>query len=65
VKDSSGLWGYIDKKGKLVIPCKWKEASDFDSSGTASVVNKYNEHFKIDKVGAIMRNIYNHKNHQL
>lgn len=64
VKDSSGLWGYIDKKGKLVIPCKWKEASDFDSSGTASVVNKYNEHFKIDKVGAIMRNTDNHKNHQ-
>ena len=64
VKDRSGLWGYIDKKGKLAIPCKWKEASDFDASGTASVVNKYNEHFKIDKVGAIMRNTDNPKNNQ-
>ena len=64
VKDQSGMWGYIDKKGKLVIPCKWKEASDFDASGTASVVNKYNEHFKIDKNGAIMRNTDNSKTHQ-
>ncbi|MBR5687560.1 MAG: WG repeat-containing protein [Prevotella sp.] len=61
VKDESGLWGYIDPKGKLVIPCKWKEASDFDASGTASVINKYNEKYKIDKGGAIMRNTDNLK----
>lgn len=23
VKDSNGKWGFVNKKGKLVIPCKW------------------------------------------
>ena len=26
VKDANGKWGYIDKTGKLVIPCKWEYA---------------------------------------
>lgn len=30
--DTSGLYGYIDKSGKLVIPCKWKSVSDLDQS---------------------------------
>ena len=29
VKDMNGKWGFIDKSGKLVIPCKWKAAGEF------------------------------------
>lgn len=39
VQNENGLWGYIDKTGKEVIPCQYKEAQDF-SEGLAAVTNK-------------------------
>lgn len=39
VKGLSGRYGYIDQTGKLVIPCRWKDASPF-SEGMASVMDE-------------------------
>ena len=36
VQNSDGLWGYVDKTGKVVIPCEWEKAGDFNN-GIASV----------------------------
>ena len=38
VVDENGKYGYVDKKGQLVIPCIWDGASDF-SEGLAAVGN--------------------------
>lgn len=37
VEDSSGRWGYINKKGEYVISPQFSEAYPFDSDGTAVV----------------------------
>ena len=36
VKNSNGKWGYIDKKGKLIIDYQYDDASDF-KNGVANV----------------------------
>ena len=36
VQNLEGLWGYIDRSGKIVIPCEWEEAGEFNG-GIASV----------------------------
>lgn len=36
-EEPSGLWGYIDKSGKEVIPLKFKAASNFSKEGLALV----------------------------
>ena len=36
VRDADGRWGFIDKTGKLVIPCKWKKVLFF-SEGLVGV----------------------------
>ena len=36
VKDETGKWGFIDRKGNQVIPCQYEYASDF-SEGLAAV----------------------------
>lgn len=51
---SGGLYGYIDKTGKLVIPYKFKEAFDF-SDGLARVYDeKTNKYGFIDKTGELV-----------
>lgn len=29
VQDMDDKWGYIDKTGRLVVPCTWQLAGDF------------------------------------
>ena len=48
-----GKWGYIDKKGKLVIPCKWESADNF-SEGLASVQDDNYKWGFIDKTGKVV-----------
>ncbi len=50
VEDSSGRWGYINKKGEYVITPQFSEAYPFDSDGTA-VVFVGNKLAIIDKTG--------------
>ena len=47
------LWGYVDTTGKLVIPCKYKEASTF-KNGEATVL-KDGKYFIIDTNDNIVR----------
>jgi len=54
--DNTGKHGYIDKAGKIVIPCNWKDARlfDFDDKyiGIAMVQNAEGLWGFIDKAGA-------------
>ena len=50
----SKKWGFIDKTGKLVIPCKWKKCGEFSSEGVTSVMNEQNKYGLIDKTGEII-----------
>ena len=54
-KDSAdkGLWGYIDKTGKTVIPCQWHSAKPF-SEGLAAVEDEYFTGGFIDKTGKLI-----------
>jgi len=53
VKDANGKWGFIDKTGRLVIPCQWVEAERF-SEGLA-VVRDFNDKWGfIDKTGRLV-----------
>ena len=36
VQDANGKWGFIDKAGKLVIPCQWKLTRSFSGGGRPS-----------------------------
>lgn len=47
------VWGYIDKKGQIVIPCKWDYAKSFTGE-LAQVLNE-NQWEIIDKTGKIVR----------
>ena len=55
VEDVNGKYGFIDKTGKLVIPCKWK---DFDpggfSEGSVTVVDENDEYIVIDREGNVI-----------
>ncbi len=53
VKDNqSGLWGFIDKKGDVVISCKWKDAYSFHD-GLARVRDENGREGYIDKTGKL------------
>ena len=48
-----GKWGFENKQGTVVIPCKWKYAYEF-SDGLAYVEDFSNNHFYIDTRGNIV-----------
>ena len=50
VQDQSDKYGFLDKTGNIVIPCKWKEAYDF-SEGLTWVRDFNRRDFFIDKTG--------------
>ena len=52
VKNHNNLYGYIDKKGKEVIPCQFTKAFDF-SEGLAAVSNEENLFGFIDTNGEL------------
>ncbi len=52
VRDVDGKWGFIDKTGKLVIPCQWKKALFF-SEGLAGVQDDNEKWGFIDKTGKV------------
>lgn len=52
VKDADGKWGFIDKTGKLVIPCQWKKALFF-SEDLAGVQDDNEKWGFIDKTGKV------------
>jgi hypothetical protein len=44
-----GKWGYVDKTGKIVIPCKYEKAGDFKKGKATVELN--GQTFSIDKNG--------------
>lgn len=50
VRNLSGKWGFIDKNGKEVIPCIYKEVDSF-SEGLAGVMGENNKFYYINKNG--------------
>jgi hypothetical protein len=51
---NGGLWGFIDKKGQVVIKPQFINAYDFDGT-TCEVWTKDNKHILIDKKGRTIR----------
>lgn len=49
----NGKWGFLDKSGKVVIPCKWKYVSAFED-GLASVRDDYDKFGCINKEGELI-----------
>jgi hypothetical protein len=45
-------WGYIDKRGKLVIPGQYDSAGDFNDG--IATVTLGNESITIDKMGKVI-----------
>lgn len=54
VKDSNGKYGFIDRTGKLVISCQWKDARDFND-GIAYVQDDKGVWKFIDKTGKVVK----------
>ena len=52
-KEKEEKYGFIDKTGKLVVPCQWKYASIFDN-GLALVKDEKENLFYVDKYGTII-----------
>ena len=52
--DKSLKYGFIDKSGKLVIPCDWKLAMNFEKCGLARVIGENNLWGLIDTTGKIV-----------
>lgn len=50
VQDAKGLWGYIDKTGKEIIPFNFKLALPFEN-GVAKVHSDQHVWLKVDKTG--------------
>ena len=48
-----GKYGFIDESDRLVIPCRWKDASQF-SEGLAKVVNEQGKYGFIDTEGKMI-----------
>lgn len=40
VRDENGKYGYINEKGKEIIPCRYDNADDFQGNGLAAVAKK-------------------------
>ena len=55
VKDENDKWGYIDKTGNVVIPCKWKQAYSFKKDGKDEVEEFNGQKYKINKQGEIVK----------
>ena len=55
--DANKKYGYIDKTGKLVIPCQWEDAMDFHLGG-AGVKDKNGKWGCIDKTGKIIKDFH-------
>jgi hypothetical protein len=53
VQDADTKWGFIDKTGELVIPCKWGWAEKF-SEGLAQVMGEGDKWGYIDKTGKLV-----------
>ena len=53
VMDDNEKWGFIDKTGKLVIPCKWNGVESF-SEGLAVVLDDNWKWGFIDKTGKLV-----------
>lgn len=53
VVDNNGKCGYIDKTGRLVIPCQWKGAGNF-FDGLAAVEDANGKYGFIDKTGKLV-----------
>ena len=53
VCDDHGKYGFIDKTGKVVIPCKWKDVGWF-SDGLAIVRDDNEKYGIIDKTGKMI-----------
>ena len=53
VEDNNGKYGFIDRAGKLVIPCKWNGAGIF-SQGLANVRSDNGKWGYIDKSGTLV-----------
>ena len=55
VKNIKGKYGFIDKTGKLVIPCRWNFVHFFPfSDGLAAVADEQKNWGYIDKTGKLM-----------
>ena len=48
-----GKWGFENKQGNVVIPCRWKYAYEF-SDGLAYVEDFDNNHFYINTKGIVV-----------
>ena len=53
VRNADGRWGFIDKTGRLVIPCQWKRTFFF-SEGLAGVQDDNENWGFIDKIGKVV-----------
>ncbi len=53
VDDEEGLWGYRDRTGKIVIPCRFYFAYDF-AEGMALVMTEDNKYGFIDLEGRLV-----------
>ena len=54
LSDLEGEYGFIDKTGNVVIPCKWKGAGLF-SEGLAPVQDDSGKWWTIDKTGKVVK----------
>lgn len=59
VQNNKGLWGFINKRGKEVIPCQFKDAKSFNE-GLAPVCNEEGVWGYIDKKGNFVISCQNH-----
>lgn len=49
---SEGLWGFVDRYGKLRVACRYPEVGAYTQSNFVSVVNSESKAYFIDKSGA-------------
>ena len=58
VQNEDGLWGYINEKGELVIPCSFSEATSFENGFAYVQFEKGDpftvERYAIDKDGEVV-----------
>ena len=54
VNGTNDKWGFIDKTGRLVIPCKWNYIDSF-CDGLAMVQGDNGSKYYIDKTGRVVK----------
>ena len=52
--DEDRKWGFIDKTGKVIIPCRWRDAEDFNIG--QAIVQDDDNYMRIDKMGRCIEN---------